>query len=111
MDKDSQQSIAERLKEVREYLGFTQSEVAEYLGIPRSAISLLENGKRKIDSSELVLLSRLYQKPVEYWTNPKEKPKEKLEILQRAVGKLDENDVDQVVKFAEFLSNQSKSRE
>ncbi len=69
MDKDSQESIVKRLKEVREFLGFTQSEVAEYLGIPRSAISLLENGKRKIDSSELVLLSKLYQKPVEYWIN------------------------------------------
>ena len=42
-----------RLKEAREYLELSQDEVARELGIPRTAISLMESGQRKVEALEL----------------------------------------------------------
>ncbi len=56
--------LGDRLKEAREYVGFSQEEVANHLGVPRSAISLIETGARKIDALELTKLAKLYQRGV-----------------------------------------------
>jgi Zn-dependent peptidase ImmA (M78 family)/DNA-binding XRE family transcriptional regulator len=52
--------LGERLQEARATIGLSQSEVAQALGLPRPAISLIEAGKRSVDSKELVHFARLY---------------------------------------------------
>src|SRR5437763_15864690 len=68
-DKDNdRKSLGERLREAREYLGFSQEEVATYLGVSRSALSNIESGQRKVDALELKKLAGLYKRPVTHFT-------------------------------------------
>ena len=60
--------LGERLKEAREYVGLKQDDVAKKLGIPRSALSNIEAGSRKVDAIELAQLAKLYQRPVAWFT-------------------------------------------
>ena len=65
---DDRKTLGERLREAREYLGFSQDQVATFLGVPRSALSLMESGRRKVDALELKKLAGLYQRPVSHFT-------------------------------------------
>lgn len=56
----STEELARRLKEARERAGLTQEEVARHLDLPRSAVALLETGKRKVSGLELARLAYLY---------------------------------------------------
>ena len=59
-----EQRLAQRLVEARNAIGYTQELVAEKLAIPRSAVSAIEAGKRKVSSIELKRLARLYRRPI-----------------------------------------------
>lgn len=56
----TQKSLGEKLKVLRDNLGFSQDYVAKELGINRQAIIGIESGVRKIDSFELLELSNIY---------------------------------------------------
>src|SRR6266571_7540336 len=71
---DDRKTLGERLREAREYLGFSQEEVATFLGVSRSALSLIETGQRKVDALELKKLAGLYKRSVGYFTG--EEPEE-----------------------------------
>lgn len=105
--KDPEQSrLSERLKKMREYLGFSQQYVSDRTGIPRTAISDAERGIRKVDSLELKKLAKLYQHPVGYFLdeNLEADPGEHAMIaLARKLGPLTNADQEQVLRYAEFL--------
>ena len=42
-----------RLKEIRESKGMTQTQLGEVIGAKKSAVSLWESGKRQIDNNTL----------------------------------------------------------
>ena len=69
---DDRKSLGERLREAREYLGFSQDQVATFLGVSRSALSLMESGQRKVDALELKKLAGLYKRSVGYFTGEQE---------------------------------------
>lgn len=98
--------LAKRLKETREYLNYSQQHVAERTGIPRTAISEIERGARRVDSLELKKLARLYRYPVSYFLDedldavPAEHA---LAGLPRRLTTLTPGDFDQVMRFADFL--------
>jgi transcriptional regulator with XRE-family HTH domain len=98
--------LSERLKKTREYLNFSQQWVSERTGIPRSAISEIERGARRVDSLELKKLARLYRYPVSYFLDedldaiPAEHA---VAGLPRRLTNLRPGDLDQVMRFAEFL--------
>jgi transcriptional regulator with XRE-family HTH domain len=113
MSEKEKIKLAERLKEAREYLGLSQDEVAAHLKVPRTAISLLEAGQRKVDSLELKKLATLYQRPISFFVGEEdggfEAPKiNEIRMLQRAAAGLKQKDVEEVLKFAEFLKARSK---
>lgn len=58
-----------RLKQARLEAKLKQEVVARYLQIPTSAVSSFESGHRKLDAFEMYMLSRLYQKPMEWFFN------------------------------------------
>src|SRR4051794_30459416 len=62
------QTLGDRLRIAREYVGLKQEEVARHVGIPRSALSNIEAGQRKVDALELARLAKLYQRPVSWFT-------------------------------------------
>lgn len=101
-----QDALALRLKEVREYLGLSQQYVTSVTGIPRSAISEIERGNRKVDSLELRKLSRLYQVPPSYLLGidaPDAGPTDIPVALGRVLTELTGRDYDEILRFAEFL--------
>ena len=58
-----------RLKQARVEARLKQEVVARYLQIPTSAVSSFESGNRKLDATELFMLSKLYKKPMEWFFN------------------------------------------
>jgi transcriptional regulator with XRE-family HTH domain len=101
-EQTESQQLANRLREVREYLNLSQQFVADKTGIPRSAVSDIERGARKVDSLELRKLARLYVYPVGYFLGEEEADDE-VRALARAVTDLTDGDRAEVVRFAQFL--------
>lgn len=102
---DDRKELGTRLKEAREYLGLSQDEVARAIKLPRSAISLLEAGQRKVDALELAKLADIYQRPVSDFTGaaaPARAPPA-IAHLARAAAKLSDQDRAELMRFAEFL--------
>lgn len=95
--------IGNRIKEVREYLNLSQHIVASSTGIPRSAISDIERGVRKVDSLELRRLARLYRHPMSYFLGDEPEQEEHAAALGRALTTLTPADRDEVLRFAQFL--------
>jgi transcriptional regulator with XRE-family HTH domain len=110
----NRQALGERLREAREYMGLKQEEVAKHLGIPRSALSNVEAGQRKIDALELTRLAKLYQRPVTWFTGEdglidKEMPAEVAHVA-RAAASLSNQDRQELARFADFLKSRAKTR-
>lgn len=102
---DATTVLATRLREARQFLGFSQEEVGEYLGIARSAVSNIENGQRQITAIELSRLAKLYQRPVGAFTGdfPQHADDADVNLLARQASELSESDRKELVRFAEFL--------
>src|SRR6266511_4707474 len=113
---DSDDSIAkrarlgEKLRQAREYLGYSQDEVAKAVGIPRAGISLIESGQRRVDALELKKFAVIYQRSVGYFTGEEQSdlrlPPE-VEHLARATKGLSEKDREELARFAEFLRSRA----
>jgi len=109
-DAQYRQQLGARLREAREYLGLLQEEVAKYLRIPRSALSHIESGQRRIDALELKRLAALYKQPVSHFTD------DELEVgmaddiahLARSAAALSENDRQELARFADYLRARAK---
>ena len=104
--------LGERLRQAREYVELSQDEVAKKLDIPRSAVSLIESGQRKVDAIELRRFAQLYQRSVAYFTGEVVSTPipEDVEHLARAAKKLSGRDRQELARFAEFLSSRAASR-
>jgi transcriptional regulator with XRE-family HTH domain len=111
-DVAERERLAQRLRETREYLGFSQEEVAQHLGISRSAMSNMENGQRKVEAVELKRLAEMYKRPLSYFTGEPEAPGQSLpadvEHLARKATKLTPKDRQELERFADFLRSRAK---
>lgn len=109
---NNRNALALRLKDMREYLSLSQEEVAELLGIPRSAISLIENGERKVDAIELKRFAEIYQCPLEYLTGSvsgSDAASREISFLAKAAAKLSTKDREELLRFAQFLSSKNNN--
>ena len=98
--------LADRLRGTRDYLGMSQQYVSDSTGIPRSAISDIERGERRVDSLELKKLARLYTRPVSYFLAEEEDAdlgEHALAGLPRALVGLTDGDRQEVLNFAQYL--------
>lgn len=99
-------SMGARLRQAREFLGISQEAVADVLGVPRASVSAMESGRRKVSSLELRDLSRLYKRPLDWFYGAENDPiaeDETVSALFRATSNLNQEDKEQVLRFAEFL--------
>jgi transcriptional regulator with XRE-family HTH domain len=108
---DDRKALGERIREAREYLGFSQDQVAAFLGVSRSALSLMETGQRKVDALELKKLAALFKRPVGFFTG--EASNEVLfgtdvKHLARQVAELSPDDREELGRFADFLRARKK---
>lgn len=109
---DDARQLARRLRESREFVNLSQQFVAEQTAIPRSAISDIERGTRRVESLELKRLAELYRMPVDYFlgTEPPDdiagdKGDPTMRALARATGEMGAEGKEQVLRFALFLQN------
>lgn len=108
---DDRKALGERLREAREYLGFSQDQVATFMRISRSALSLMETGQRKVDALELKKLAELYKRPAAHFTG--EVAEEvflgtDVKHLARKVAELSSDDREELGRFADFLRARKK---
>lgn len=112
-DKD-RTALGVRLKEAREYRGFSQEEVAKYLGVPRSAISLIESGARRLDVLEVRKLAQLYECSIEELTGEaalEEAEPHSIKMVARAAADLSPDDRSEVLRFAQFLKSRKAAKQ
>lgn len=112
-EKNDRASLGQRLKDVREYCGYSQEEVAKYLDIPRSAISLIETGDRRLDALELKKLAKLFQCKIEELTDEsgtEYNTPESIQMVARAASVLSQKDQKEVLRFAEFLKSRKRDK-
>lgn len=104
-DIERWQKLGEKLRVAREYLDLSQEEAANAVGMPRSALSLIENGRRKVDAVELESFAKLYRQSIESFTgSAKQAPlPENVNALARAATNLSEEDREELLRFAKFL--------
>jgi transcriptional regulator with XRE-family HTH domain len=98
--------IPARLREAREFFGFTVADVAAALGCPAGDIEQLEAGGTTITGEYLRKLSRLYRRPVAWFSD--ETSFEPSADLLRQVEGLSGHDREAVLDFAEFLQGAGK---
>ncbi len=110
---DDRKTLGERLREAREYLGFSQDQVATFLGVSRSALSLMESGQRKVDALELKKLAGLYKRSVGYFTGEEEDASVSADDkhLARKVSDLSSEDKEELARFADFLRARKQKKE
>lgn len=106
-------TLCARLKEAREYRGFSQEEVAGHLRIPRTAISLIENGTRRVEALELSRLAELYQTSMEQLTgnHQSDDEPESIRLVARAAAELSAGDRDEVLRFVRFLQSRQSDEQ
>lgn len=107
VQEGGREALGARLREAREYRGFSQDEVARHLGIPRSAVSLIETGSRRVEALELQRLAQLFDCSMEELTgSPEPTRDESVRLLARAAAALSADDQREVLRFAEYLRAQ-----
>jgi transcriptional regulator with XRE-family HTH domain len=109
-DEQERRRLGDRLREARKYLGLKQEEVATYLKIPRTALTDIENGQRRVEAIELARLARLYRQPMGYFTGEEDAaanlPVDVAHLARRAAN-LSQQDRDELSRFAEYLRARS----
>lgn len=109
-DEEERRRLGDRLREARKYLGLKQEEVATYLKIPRTGLTDIENGQRKVEAIELTKLARLYRQSAAYFTGEDEAAASMspdVVHLARQASKLSEQDRAELGRFADFLRSRS----
>ena len=111
-DEEERRRLGGRLREARKYLGLKQEEVATYLKIPRTALTDIENGQRRVEAIELSRLARLYRQPAAHFTG-EDDASSSLPIdvahLARRAAELSQQDRNELSRFAEYLRARSRS--
>src|SRR5271155_1633821 len=110
---DDRKTLGERLREAREYVGFSQEEVATFLGVPRSALSNIETGQRKVDALELKKLASLYKRPTTHFTGESAEDQavgEEVAHLARKASELSAEDRAELGRFADFLRAKKQTK-
>ena len=105
-DETERRRLGEKLRRAREYVGFSQDEVATFIKVPRTAITNIESGQRKVEALELKRLAELYRQPVGHFTGEDEASASlpaDVAHLARQAAKLSVKDREELGRFAEFL--------
>ncbi len=98
--------LSQKIRAIREQLGFSQEALAKELGISRVAISQIENGDRKIGAEEIARLSKVFNIPTDILLDlnkdievilekvteerPKEKTRIRISVPQKNLDKFKE---------------------
>lgn len=102
-------TIGSRLREAREYLGFSQEEAASAIGLQRTAVTHIESGSRRLEATELEQFAALYGRSMEYLVSGDESDvAEDVAFAARTLKGLTASDLVEVAKFANYLRSSSR---
>jgi len=113
-DEEQRRRLGERLRDARKYLGLKQDEVATYLKIPRTALTDIESGQRRVEAIELARLAKLYRQPVGYFTGEDDGAASlpvDVAHLARKVANMSQQDRDELGRFAEYLRARARAEQ
>jgi transcriptional regulator with XRE-family HTH domain len=113
-DGSDRAAIGARLREAREYRGYSQEDVAKYLRVSRSAISLIESGARRLEVLELRKLVKLFECSIEELTEDQPGPAiepDSIKMVARATAALSPEDRAEVLRFAQFLQSRKAGKQ
>ena len=102
MTKTFEESLAEKLKNLRKENNYTKKEIADYLEIDQNHLSNIENGKRNISIDMVEKLCNLYNCSFEYLLGETDTYK-KIKISFR--GNKSNNDLNLIAKMNEIIKN------
>lgn len=105
-DDAERRRLGERLRDARKYVGLNQEEAATILKLPRTAVTDIESGQRKVEALELKRLAELYRQPVSYFTGEDAAAAPltaDVAHLARQAASLSPKDREELGRFAEFL--------
>ena len=104
-DAKERRLLGERLRDARKYVGLSQEEVAAILKLPRTALTDIESGQRKVEALELKRMAELYRQPVSYFTGEDAAAPLSADVahLARQAAALSAKDREELGRFAEFL--------
>lgn len=110
MSVDESRRLADRLRDTREYLNLSQQYVSEQTGIPRSAISDIERGARRVESLELKRLANVYGVAVSYFLDEEAAGDEVAAVMTRLLGEMGEREREELLRFANYLRHSNRRR-
>ena len=106
MIKD-QQEVGALIMAARKERGLSQTELAVMLGFQSAtAISLIENGERKVSTDLLQRLSSVLQRDIKYFLGEKELNSD-VSIALRADKDLSKQDKDAILRFIELAKKKN----
>jgi transcriptional regulator with XRE-family HTH domain len=105
-DEAERRQLGERLRDARKYVGLSQEEAAAILKMPRTAVTEVESGQRKVEALELKRMAELYRQPVSHFTGEDASAAPltaDVAHLARQAASLSPKDREELGRFAEFL--------
>ncbi len=105
-DEAERRLLGDRLRDARKYVGLSQEEAAAILKLPRTAVTDIESGQRKVEALELRRLAELYRQPVSHFTGEDAAAAPltaEVAHLARQAASLSPKDREELGRFAEFL--------
>lgn len=94
-----------KLKEAREYLGYTQEQVAELLDMTRNMIVNIENDNREVKAEELYKFSKLYGISMEDLSEDDKEISSNSIVFARGFDALSEKDQKEILNLINFKNN------
>lgn len=101
--------LAEKLREARKRIGFSQEYVAKSLGLPRTAVTQIECGNREVSAEELAGFCKLYRLSADYLINT-DKVETNQTMFARAFDELDDNDQQEILNLIAFKKSMSNKK-
>jgi transcriptional regulator with XRE-family HTH domain len=112
-DEAERRVLGERLRDARKYVGLSQEEAAAILKLPRTALTDIESGQRKVEALELKRMAELYRQPVSHFTGEDASAAPltaDVAHLARQAASLSPKDREELGRFAEFLRARAGTR-
>ncbi len=103
--------VGARLRDAREFMGFSQAEIAEVLGISRPAVTGIEAGRRRVTGLELKTLAKLYERPYDYFLGEDVEVEDNpiIAAIYRVSRDLSDEDREEVRRYAEYVRSRRSS--
>lgn len=110
MAKNKTKSIGDQIKIAREEASYPQAELAKDLGFETAAaVSLIENGERKISAEKLAKIAKVLNKDISFFLGA-EKEMPDVKVALRADKSISEKDKEAILHFIDLAKDKGKKR-